>query len=94
MDYAVELLANAIIAQAVEDYVKAKIRVLKAGPLLRDELAEARVAECARFFRGKWFVELSGLNPERLIRLCDERAKRDASSSRGTKKIFIVSIDP
>lgn len=95
MDYCVSLCANAIIEQAAKDYVAAKKRVLRAGPLNCDKRDVATVAECLDFFRGRWFAKLTRLDSEYLIRLLDERAKNEVSKSRvRTKKIIVVEMDP
>ena len=57
-----EELANAIVLQAVKDY------------RLTDD--EAELAEIERFFRSGWFVVLSKVDPEYLIRnLRKEKSK-------------------
>ena len=84
-----QMLANAIILQAVQDYRKAK-RVLntyrgdsqfgtplgRTGQTIPTVRAEKMMRETERFFRSKWFQILSGVDPETLIkRLKEEDAE-------------------
>lgn len=64
-----EELANAIVLQAVRDYREA-VKKLSRGRKNRD--AHFTKEECLRFFRSKWFSQLTELDPEFLIRRLDE----------------------
>lgn len=59
-----ETLANAIVLQAVEDYRRA-LRKLKSNPDYSPALYTKREVE--RFFRSRWYAELTSVNPEKLI---------------------------
>lgn len=60
-----ENLANAIILQAVKDYRMA-LKSLKANP--RNRTAMADKDEIERFFRSGWFLVLTSVDGEMLIR--------------------------
>ena len=60
-----ENLASAIILQAVKDY-RAALRVLNRSP--GNHMAMRTVKEVERFFRSGWFMELTELDGEFLIR--------------------------
>ena len=64
-----EELANAIVLQAVRDYRDA-VKKSSRGRKNRD--AQFTKEECLRFFRSKWFSQLTDLDPEFLIRRLDE----------------------
>lgn len=66
-------LANAIIAQAAEDYKVLKERELKYG-VLYDRDAE-RMTELKDFFTGKWFAKLTTLDGTYLMKLLDKEVK-------------------
>ena len=59
-----ENLANAIVAQAVEDYRKALSRLVKYP---YSKLALSQKHEVERFFRSDWYGMLTKLNPDVLI---------------------------
>ena len=61
-----ENLANAIIIQAAEDYRRA---------LESDNRGTQR--EIERFFRSDWFIVLTDLNPELLLKRLKQEAKND-----------------
>lgn len=61
-----ENLANAIIIQAAEDYRRA---------LESDNRGTLR--EIERFFRSDWFIVLTDLNPELLLKRLKQEAKND-----------------
>lgn len=59
-----QLLANAIIKKAVDDY-RVAVKHLKKG---RNRIwAEHTKEECMRFFRSEWFKVLTDVDPEYLI---------------------------
>ena len=60
-----EKLANAVIAQAAEDY-RAALKKIKAHPKNKDVINEALRIE--RFFRSGWYQTLTSVDGERLIR--------------------------
>lgn len=60
-----ENLANAVIAQAAEDY-RAALKKIKAHPKNRDVINEALRIE--RFFRSGWYQTLTSVDGECLIR--------------------------
>ena len=64
-----EELANAIVLQAVRDYREA---VKKLSRERKNRDAQFTKEECLRFFRSKWFSQLTELDPEFLIRRLDE----------------------
>ena len=59
-----ENLANAIIEQAVKDYVRA-IQVLKRNKNSID--AQKMLKDVLSFFRSEWFTALTDLDPDVLI---------------------------
>jgi len=59
-----ELLANAIVLLAVDDYRRA-LKKLKSNPQYSPALYTIREVE--RFFRSRWYAELTSVNPEKLI---------------------------
>jgi hypothetical protein len=60
-----ENLANAIILQAVKDYRMA-MKCLRANP--KNRTARADKDEIDRFFRSQWFMVLTSIDGEMLIR--------------------------
>ena len=64
-----ENLANAVIAQAAEDYRRILKRVKK-NPANREALDEALQVE--RFFRSGWYQRLTNVDGEFLIRKLQE----------------------
>ena len=59
-----ENLANAIILEAVKDYRTARRRV-RARP--GQKLSQAMIREVERFFRSRWFAQLTDVNGETLL---------------------------
>jgi hypothetical protein len=59
-----ENLANAIVAQAAKDYLRA-LKQLKKYPNYEDALARKR--EIERFFRSEWYSHLTKVNADYLI---------------------------
>lgn len=64
-----ENLANAIIAQAAEDY-RGLLKRVKKNPANREALDEALRIE--RFFRSGWYQRLTNVDGEFLIRKLQE----------------------
>lgn len=60
-----QTLAHAIIMQAVVDYKKALNKLQRRK---RDKEARGTKQECERFFRSRWFSQLSSVDGEYLIR--------------------------
>ncbi len=58
-------LANAIIEQAAKDYMAA-LRVLKNDP--DRKTAMQKKVECEKFFKSRWFHDLTEMDPDYLIR--------------------------
>lgn len=68
-----ELLANAIVLLAVNDYRRA-LRKLQSNP--KYEPAKKTKQDVERFFRSSWYAELTSVNPETLIcKLIEEGAQ-------------------
>lgn len=67
-----EVLANEIIIRAANDYKKA-LKRLKKHPY--DQRASARITECEKFFRGKWYKVLTEVDGEMLIKRLREVVK-------------------
>ena len=59
-----EMLANAIVLQAVEDYRRA-LRKLKSNPEYGPALYTKRAVE--RLFRSRWYGELTNVDPDILL---------------------------
>ena len=66
-----EELANAVILQAVEDYRRARKR-LKACP--DQKAAKGVLRETKRFFRSRWFAQLTDISGEQLLEKLKEEA--------------------
>ena len=62
-------LANAIVAQAAKDYMKAKKRLMK-HPKNTDALDE--IKECTRFFHSSWYQFLTKIDGDYLIAQLDK----------------------
>lgn len=60
-----ERLANAIILQAVSDY-RAALKKIRLHPRSRD--AQAESDEIESFFRSQWYMQLTSVDGEYLIR--------------------------
>ena len=60
-----EDLAQAIILQAVEDYRKSRRRVRHFPD---QKGAQATIRETERFFRSRWFAQLTDIDGEMLIK--------------------------
>jgi hypothetical protein len=63
-------LANAIVAQAAEDYLSA-LKRLKKNPRNRTAMDEAMQME--KFFHSGWYGVLTGVDPDYLIRKLREK---------------------
>lgn len=63
-------LANAIVAQAAQDYLSA-LKRLKKNPRNRTAMDEAMQLE--KFFHSGWYGVLTGVDPDYLIRKLREK---------------------
>lgn len=63
-------LANAIVAQAAQDYLSA-LKKLKKNPKNRMAMDEAMQLE--KFFHSGWYGVLTGMDPDYLIRKLREK---------------------
>ena len=68
-----ENLANAVIAQAAEDY-RAALKKIKAHPKNKDAIDEALQVE--RFFRSGWYQRLTNVDGEYLIRRLQDEVRQ------------------
>ena len=68
-------LANAIIEQAVKDYIRA-LKILKKRPW--SKLAQITIHEVEQFFRSDWYLQLTDLDPEMLIQSLTRRCPHDS----------------
>lgn len=66
-----ERLANAIVIQAVKDW-RLAAKTLKKHP--RYDSAKQMKAECERFFRSEWFVALTNVDGNVVLRKLEEEA--------------------
>ncbi len=66
-----EVLANAIILQAVKDYRDAKKKLRKRS---KNEGAKLMIEDCERIFRSDWFGALTGVDGEMLLKRLQEEA--------------------
>ena len=62
---AYENLANAIIVLAIEDYIKAKRRLLRNGNDFKSKIVKE---ECERFFNSKYFALLTNIDIEYVLK--------------------------
>ena len=76
-------LANAIVAQAVDDYRKA----------LRDQRcygsymsSKSMIADCEKFFRSDYFRQLTDIDPELLITQLQEEYENECKARAKHKK--------
>lgn len=71
-----ENLANAIIIQACDDY-RAACKTLKSNPRRKETRQEAEKMrdEVASFFRSQWFMELTDVDGEYLMRKLNEEVE-------------------
>ena len=63
-------LANAIVAQAAEDYLSA-LKKLKKNP--RNRMAMDEAMQLEKFFHSGWYGVLTGVDPDYLIRKLREK---------------------
>ena len=68
-----ENLANAIVLQAVKDYLDALKRLKKKPGNQKTAMSDAM--ECERFFRSGWYKALTSVDGEYLIQKLREEAK-------------------
>lgn len=73
-----ENLANAIVEQAVKDYIRAR-RVLKKN---KDSIDAKRIEkESLNFFHSNWFNALTDINSDILIKKINEEVFKDDSKA-------------
>jgi hypothetical protein len=63
-------LANAIVAQAAQDYLSA-LKKLKKNP--RNRMAMDEAMQMEKFFHSGWYGVLTGVDPDYLIRKLREK---------------------
>ena len=66
MEQQYEMLSAAIIEQALRDYRRARINIVKKYDVINSEI---RIREIQRFLKSSWFRLLSDLDGEKLIEL-------------------------
>lgn len=67
-----QALAQAIVTQAIKDYIDAQVRQKKAKEKNEDSFVSKKmITDCERFFRSGWFQTLTGglVNPEEVIKV-------------------------
>ena len=68
MEQQYEMLSAAIIEQALRDYRRARINILKKYDVINSRI---RIREIQKFFKSRWFRFLSELEGEKLIELME-----------------------
>ena len=68
MEQQYEMLSAAIIEQALRDYRRARINILKKYDVINSGI---RIREIQKFLKSKWFSLLSDLDGEKLIELME-----------------------
>ena len=68
MEQQYEMLAAAIVEQALRDYRRARINILKKYDVINSGI---RIREIQKFFKSRWFRFLSELDGEKLIELME-----------------------
>jgi hypothetical protein len=68
MEQQYEMLSAAIIEQALRDYRRARINILKKYDVINSGI---RIREIQKFFKSRWFRFLSELDGEKLIELME-----------------------
>ena len=68
MEQQYEMLSAAIIEQALRDYRRARINILKKYDVINSRI---RIREIQRFLKSSWFRLLSDLDGEKLIELME-----------------------
>ena len=73
-DEGIILLAEAIVAQAAKDYLKAKKDLFRVNPLFREsaERIQWQLNSAVMFFRSKWYRTLCGVDPDYMLRRLDK----------------------
>lgn len=80
-----EDLANAIVVRAAEDYVDACRKYEKAKEPEEKHNASIIKRQVVKFFRSRWFGELTTVNPEFLIDRLNVEAVEGKIDGRGRK---------
>ena len=68
MEQQYEMLSAAIIEQALRNYRRARINILKKYDVINSRI---RIREIQKFFKSRWFRFLSELDGEKLIELME-----------------------
>jgi len=68
MEQQYEMLSAAIVEQALRDYHRARINILKKYDVINSRI---RIREIQRFLKSSWFRLLSDLDGENLIELME-----------------------
>ena len=73
MEQQYEMLAAAIVEQALRDYRRARMNILKKYDVINSGI---RIREIQKFFKSRWFRFLSELDGEKLIELMENEKIR------------------
>ena len=73
-DEGVALLAEAVVAQAAKDYLKAKKDLFNANPLFQETVKRLqwKLDSAVKFFRSKWYRTLCSIDADYLLKKLDE----------------------
>ena len=73
MEQQYEMLAAAIVEQALRDYRRARMNILKKYDVINSGI---RIREIQKFFKSRWFRFLSELDGEKFIELMENEKIR------------------
>ena len=76
MEQQYEMLATAIVEQALRDYRRARMNILKKYDVISSGI---RIREIQRFLKSSWFRLLSDLDGEKLIELMENEGVHGTS---------------
>lgn len=90
MDYDIDSyksLAFAIVQRACEDYINAGARVENHDMKIvangnRVDNERYTISECRNFFKSDWYQDICDIDSNRIIRICEEKAKEKAKRTR------------
>lgn len=82
-DEGVALLAEAVVAQAAKDYLKAKKDLFNVNPLFQERIKRLqwKLESAVKFFRSKWYRTLCGVDADYLLKKLDEEFEEWVNSS-------------